>query len=82
MNLLKQIIEQNPEHQFLIADGLDNAVIGYCTQEYRLIYSVKQCIEILIAGGMEEIDAIDYLYYKTFTAYVGQGTPIWCADVF
>jgi hypothetical protein len=78
MSLLKQIIEEHSDIEFLIADGFDEAVIGYDINTYRLIYSVQKCIDILIEQGMLEIDAIEYLHYNTFNAFVGESTPIWC----
>jgi len=43
-NMLKEILENYPEEQFLIADGYDNCVIGYDYNggTIRLIYSVKK----------------------------------------
>jgi hypothetical protein len=78
MNLLEQIINDNPEIEFLIADGFDDAVIGYDVNTYRLIYSVQKCMDILTQQGMLEIDAIEHLHYNTIGAYVGENTPIWC----
>mgnify|MGYP003637059944 FL=1 len=46
MSNLERIIENNPKSKFLIADGYDDAVIGYCYQTDRLIYSYKECISI------------------------------------
>jgi hypothetical protein len=30
--------------------------------------------------GDSELDAIDYLEYNTFNAYIGEKTPIWVED--
>ena len=46
-NTLEIIIEQYDDINFLIADGLDDAVIGVDERDYRLIYSIEKCIEIL-----------------------------------
>ena len=35
--------------------------------------------EILFADGLD--DAIEYLEYNTFNAYVGEKTPIWVDDI-
>ena len=78
MNLLEQILKENSEIEFLIADGFDEAVIGFDINNYKLIYSVQKCIDILIEQGMLEVDATEYLYYNTFNAYVGESTPIFC----
>ena len=78
MNLLEQIINDNPETEFLIVDGFDDAVIGYDVNTYRLIYSVQKCTDILMQQGLDEIDAIEHLHFNTIGAYVGENTPIWC----
>ena len=68
----------------LKADGFDEAIIGCCydiaTGEERIIYSVQRCIEILVAEGMEEMDAIEHLEYNTMGAYVGNSTPIFLRE--
>jgi len=80
MNLLEALKEAYPETEFLIADGFDDAVIGYHQRSERLIYSIKKCIDILIAEGMSQEDALDYFYYNVEGAYVGEKTPIWADD--
>jgi hypothetical protein len=80
MNLLQALIEAYPDTEFLIADGFDDAVIGYHQPSERLIYSIKKCIEILIKEGMEEEDALEHFYYNVEGSYVGEKTPIWADD--
>jgi hypothetical protein len=59
------------------SDGYDDAAIGVST-DGRLVYSVEKMIEILIRdGGLNKVDAIEWLEYNTFNAYVGEMTPIW-----
>jgi hypothetical protein len=59
------------------SDGYDEAVMGIST-DGRLVYSVEKMIEILLRdGGMNKVDAIEWLEYNTFNAYVGEMTPIW-----
>ena len=82
MNLLESLIESYPDTEFLIADGFDDAVIGYHQQSERLIYSIKKCIDILIDEGMSEEDALEHFYYNVEGAYVGEKTPIWADDTF
>jgi hypothetical protein len=83
MNMLDLIIEQNPEEEFLKADGLDGAIIGYDDQTGRLIYSMSKIINILIEDdGMTEEDALEHYYYNIHGGYVGEKTPIWCCDYF
>jgi hypothetical protein len=83
MNMLDLIIEQNPEEEFLKADGLDEAIIGYDDFTGRLIYSMSKIINILIEDdGMTEEDALEHYYYNIHGGYVGEKTPIWCCDYF
>jgi hypothetical protein len=81
--MLETIMEQNPEDEFLKADGLDEAIIGYDDQTGRLIYSMSKIIDILIIDdGMTEEDALEHYYYNIHGGYVGEKTPIWCNDYF
>lgn len=67
--------------EVLTADGFDKAIIGFCENTYRVIYSVRLCINGLIEEGMSEEDALDHFYYNVAGAYVGEQTPIWCHDL-
>jgi hypothetical protein len=83
MSILETIMEQNPEDEFLKADGLDEAIIGYDDQSGRLIYSMSKIIDILIIDdGMTEEEALEHYYYNIHGGYVGEKTPIWCNDYF
>jgi len=71
-----------PDETFLQADGLDGAIIGVDEASMRLVYSKEKAIEIMAKafdGDYEE--AIEYLEYNTFGAYVGEQTPIWITEV-
>ena len=80
--MLERIVESIPDEDLLKADGLDEAVIGIDLNSMRLVYSVTKCIDINIAQGMTEDEAIEYLEFNTFGAYVGEKTPIWVHDDF
>jgi hypothetical protein len=83
MSMLDLIIEQNPEDEFLKADGLDGAIIGYDDQTGRLIYSMSKIIDILVnEDEMTEEDALEHYYFNIHGGYVGEKTPIWCNDYF
>jgi hypothetical protein len=74
---LEEIIEMFPEEEFLTADGFDSAIVGVEPNTMRLVYSRDKMIGILIEDEeMEEIDAIEYLEFNTWNAYVGEKTPI------
>jgi hypothetical protein len=74
---LEEIIEMFPEEDFLTADGFDGAIVGVEPNSMRLVYDRDKMIGILMTDEeMEEIDAIEYLEYNTWNAYVGEKTPI------
>ncbi len=62
----------------LFADGFDEAIIGFSPNDWRVVYSRERCIEILMKDDdIPEEEAVDFLEYNTFNAYVGDKTPIW-----
>ena len=79
--MLETIVERYSEDDILKADGFDEAVIGIDESSMRLIYSMSKCIEILMRDMSEE-DALEYYYYNMSGAYVGEGAPIWCVDMY
>jgi hypothetical protein len=79
-NILEEILENYPDDNFLVADGLNEAVIGLDEQSMRLVYSVSKCISILKEDGMTEEEALEHFSYNVSGAYVGEQTPIWCND--
>jgi hypothetical protein len=80
--MIDRIKEWFPEEEILLADGFDNAIIGVCNNDMRVIYSKSLCIDILINQGMDEEEAIEYFEYNVSGSYVGEKTPIWCLDDF
>jgi len=80
--MLEGIVEYFQDEEILKADGFDDAVIGIETGSMRLIYSVTRCVEILIVGGMDMNDAIEYFDFNVRGSYVGDKTPIWCDDMY
>lgn len=78
--MLDKILEWFDEEELLIADGFDEAIIGIDEHSFRLIYSCKICIDILLEEGMNYEDAIEHFEYNVRGSYVGTKTPIWCVD--
>jgi hypothetical protein len=78
--MLDKILEWFPEDDILKADGLDDAIIGIEVSSCRLIYSKSKVINILVSEGMTEQEALEHYDYNIEGAYVGDKTPIWCAD--
>lgn len=75
---LNEILKEYPEEEFLKADGFDDAVIGFEFNTMRLVYDKNKMIHILIENdGMEYEDAIEYLEFNTWSAYIGEKTPIY-----
>lgn len=61
----------------LVADGLDDAVIGVTLSEpRRLIYDYDKVIDILVAGGIDPEEAHEFADFNITDAYVGPQTPI------
>ena len=72
----KELIAEINE-EMLFADGFDDALVGYIERAgipSIACYDKEKCIEIL-AKDMSEEDALDYFYYNTVGAYVGENTP-------
>jgi hypothetical protein len=83
MSKIDTLIEYYDGEEFLVADGFDDAIIGIDYDSRRIIYSIKKCIDILVAQDMEYDEALEYFFFNVTGAYVGDKTPIWCEnDVF
>lgn len=82
-NMLDRILANYDDEsdEFLIADGLDKAIIGLEERSMRLIYSVSKCIEIFVEDqGMTHEEALEWFSFNVEGGYVGEKTPIWCHD--
>jgi hypothetical protein len=67
-------------NQTLLADGFEDAIIGLDTSNevFRVIYDKEKMIDVLQQrDNMTIEDAIEYLEYNVWGAYVGEGTPIY-----
>ena len=66
----------------LLADGFDDAIIGYDARTNNVIYSYSQCVDILCEGGdMDRDQATEYLEFNTVSAYMGEHTPHFMVDI-
>lgn len=74
---LDEILNYYPEEEILKADGFDDAVIGIDPESMRLVYDRNKMFDILVNQGMTMEDAVEYLEFNTFCAYVGEKTPIY-----
>lgn len=65
------------EEEVLLAEGFDKALIGLDRISNRAIYDSNKMIQILIENeSMSLQEAVEYLEYNTWNAYVGDKTPI------
>ena len=77
------IREELSEHystDLLFADGYDDAIIGVCVgfDSGRVAYSIPKMIEIAANDlSVDYNEAVEWLEYNTFGAYVGENTPIY-----
>tara|TARA_B100001093_G_scaffold103321_1_gene95557 strand:+ start:739 stop:1005 length:267 start_codon:yes stop_codon:yes gene_type:complete len=70
------------EPQTLFADGFDSAIIGITSDRIngieRVVYDAWKMVEVLVErDDMKAREALEYLEFNTFNAYVGEGTPIY-----
>ena len=65
----------------IFVDGYDSAILGMDTEYKRVIYSKSKMIDILIEEGMDDVDAVEWLEYNVWSAYVGEETPIFLHEL-
>lgn len=73
----EDLTEANPEA--LLADGLEDAYLGYVINTHCrpvAVYDANECVRIMMRDGMTEEEAVEYLEFKTFSAYVGANGPL------
>ena len=76
-----ELYGDHTEEGLLFADGLDDAIVGICPNTLRVVYSRTKVIDIFIKDDeMDEFDEIEHAEYNTFSAYVGEQTPIFIDD--
>jgi hypothetical protein len=73
---LASIIENYSHEELIKADNFDDAVVGIEVNTLRLVYSIDKMIAIL-TEDMSYEDAIEYLDFNVFSAYIGERTPIY-----
>ena len=70
-----------PTEDVLFADGLDEAIIGFDPNFWRVVYSRNKVIKLFQdRDGMTEEEAVEFAEYNTFSAFVGEKTPVWVED--
>ena len=81
VSIREELAALNP--QALLADGLDDALIGWGLQATKMpgaIYNYDKCVEILINEGSSQDDAIEWMEYNVTNAWYGEGTPIFMRE--
>jgi hypothetical protein len=64
--------------ELVTADGFDDAILGIDSKSYRVIYDADIMVEILMEDeDMSEEEALEYLDYNVFNAWIGDQTPIY-----
>ena len=66
---------------YIKADGFDAAIIGIHIESERVIYSKDRMINILMDDDMEYEDAVEFLAYNVWGAYVGENTPMYIDEM-
>ena len=77
------MIDKDLIEGMMIADGFDEAIIGYCydmvAAEDRVISSFDKCVNIL-KHAMSEEEAIEYMDFNVVGAYMGKKTPLFMRE--
>jgi hypothetical protein len=82
-SLLKYIGYNFPDS--LLANGYDAAIIGVASgyDTGRVVYSIPKMIEICMEQlAVDYSEALEWLEYNTFNAYVGELTPIYLDEMY
>lgn len=65
----------------LFADGLDEAIIGFEPNLWKVVYSRNLVVDILMKrDNMGADDAVEFAEFNIFSAMVGEKTPLWIED--
>ena len=65
----------------LMADGLDDAMIGISTNSIA-VYDADKCVNVFARdNACDPAEAEEFLSFNTFCAYVGEKTPIFLYDI-
>jgi hypothetical protein len=67
--------------KYIKADGFNSAIVGVDTDACRVVYSKQKMIECLVLDeGWSLEDAIEYLQYNVWGAYINEYTPLYLED--
>lgn len=77
--LLAAEMLEGDNDQALFLDGLDGAIVGVarrCAQPSLVVYDREKIIKELMADGMSELEAEEWLEFNIAGAWVGENTPL------
>ena len=78
--MLDQLHELNPKALRFVDPPFDEAIIGIGSQYSKdpvLVYDEEKMVEHLVwTEGWDFEEAYDFLCFNTFSAWMGEGTPI------
>tara|TARA_R110000824_G_scaffold195638_2_gene378494 strand:+ start:807 stop:1103 length:297 start_codon:yes stop_codon:yes gene_type:complete len=81
---IRERLAQHFGDDLLFADNFDAAIIGVSIgcDSGRVVYSTKKMAEVLMQDdNMSYQEAWEYLEFNTFSAYVGENTPIYVEEL-
>ena len=77
----EQLMQELEDNECLLADGYESALIGITEGSNPVaVYDTDECIRCLMEEDEErfsEEDAMEFFYFNTVNAYVGEKTPIY-----
>ena len=82
MDIREELCEHYGD-DLMFADGYDDAIIGVCGgfDSGRVVYSITKMLEICMRDLSVDVEeAMEWLEYNTFGAFVGDYTPIYIYD--
>jgi hypothetical protein len=77
---IQELIGEEYLDKVLFADGFDDAIIGFDQESQRVVYSQQRMILTLMNDGMTLEDAIEFLGFNVWCAYVGEHQPIYIVE--
>ena len=75
----EQLMQELEDNDCLLAYGYESALIGITEGANPVaVYDTQLCIKCLMdEDDMSEEDAVDFFFFNTVQAYVGEKTPIY-----
>lgn len=74
---IERVGEINPDA--VILEGFDTCIVGMAERfgmEPVLAYDYERCIKVLMVGGMDRDEAVEYFEFNTLGGWFGDGTPV------